>query len=522
VSPPFLVGSPALGPHLYGRSAQIEALMEGHWTWVCSQRRMGKTSLLHRVRERLEAAGAISLFFDLVFVPSGAGPRELVRRFLLENAKKISEVLGPARLDTELGQLSPAEALTELARRLSATGRRVAFIWDEAEKLIQLEAQEPFLDALGAGLMGVPQFQMLLGASQVLSDLLSGGLSQSSYLGHFRWMPLRGLEPQDAEALLMGAQVPGWKSPLPAIIIEQVLRISGCHPWIVQDLGYRLYELTERKGERATMELLQRAYSQLAANAVMRATVEDDFSKLTAVERAVLRVVCSRQASTSIGEICHETGLEAEDVQRGIAFLSTYGYTSFGDAVGLQFEFYRKLLPAKASAQPGIPTQARCIPNRPRIFVSYSRRDTPALDELMECLRPLAHSYQLEPWIDTRIRPGEQWLREIEQALTSASAAVLLVSRAFMDSPFIREVEVPRLLRSASRNRCRILVVHVEPSPVADVSFDIDGEHFSLSSYQAVNDPKRTLSEVPPGPERARLIVEMARKIIAEARNTGT
>ena len=91
---------------------------------------------------------------------------------------------------------------------------------------------------------------------------------------------------------------------------------------------------------------------------------------------------------------------------------------------------------------------------KPTVFICYSREDNQGkaresrwLDLVTKHLRVYALQDRLDIWSDERIATGADWLQEIESALESASAAILLVSVDFLISKFIREREVPRLLQ---------------------------------------------------------------------------
>jgi tetratricopeptide (TPR) repeat protein len=98
---------------------------------------------------------------------------------------------------------------------------------------------------------------------------------------------------------------------------------------------------------------------------------------------------------------------------------------------------------------------------QPEVFVSYSHRDEPWKDRLVEHLAGLETEGRLAVWDDRRIAAGGDWYAEIERALASARVAVLLVTRHFLRSPFIREVEVPRLLERRQREGLHVVPVIV-------------------------------------------------------------
>jgi hypothetical protein len=126
-----------------------------------------------------------------------------------------------------------------------------------------------------------------------------------------------------------------------------------------------------------------------------------------------------------------------------------------------------------------------------RVFVSYSHADREYLDRLLVHLKPLERDGRLDLWVDTQLRPGDKWQKAIENALTKATAAVLLVSADFMASDFIINNELPPLLRSAEERGTRIIPLLVKPS-----RFSRDS---TLKHFQAANDPKRPLALLPHG-----------------------
>jgi hypothetical protein len=80
------------------------------------------------------------------------------------------------------------------------------------------------------------------------------------------------------------------------------------------------------------------------------------------------------------------------------------------------------------------------------------------------------------------------WLKEIENALTAANVAVLLVSADFLASEFIMSVEVMSLLSKADAAGCHIIPVILRPCRFSDIH--------PLQRFQAINSPKRPLAKL--------------------------
>jgi hypothetical protein len=59
--------------------------------------------------------------------------------------------------------------------------------------------------------------------------------------------------------------------------------------------------------------------------------------------------------------------------------------------------------------------------------------------------------YRFEFWQDSVILPGETWIKEIRNALGRCSLGLLLVSPAFLASPFITEEELQKFVGESSK-----------------------------------------------------------------------
>jgi internalin A len=98
--------------------------------------------------------------------------------------------------------------------------------------------------------------------------------------------------------------------------------------------------------------------------------------------------------------------------------------------------------------------------------------------ELKKWLKPLEQRDLITVWDDQKIKAGSEWRHEIEKALASAKAAVLLISIDFLNSEFIANNELPQLLNAAQQRGLHIFWIAVRPSMVDETA---------IGKYQAAH-----------------------------------
>jgi len=98
-----------------------------------------------------------------------------------------------------------------------------------------------------------------------------------------------------------------------------------------------------------------------------------------------------------------------------------------------------------------------------QVFICYSRKDKKWKDRIVKHLTLLEMQDELIAWDDGKIKPGANWEEEIEQALSRATVALLLVSADFLISDFITKKEIPTLLKKHQEKGVTILPVLLYP-----------------------------------------------------------
>jgi TIR domain len=139
------------------------------------------------------------------------------------------------------------------------------------------------------------------------------------------------------------------------------------------------------------------------------------------------------------------------------------------------------------------------------VFISYSHKDEKWLEKLKQFLRPLEDQELMRVWDDTEIRPGSDWLGEIRKALESARVAVFLLTQNFLDSPFIREKELPVLIEAAKNRGCLIFWIAVSSTTFEDSP---------LAKFQGAIPPNAPL-DLMSEPEQSKVLTEIYRKMKA-------
>jgi len=125
---------------------------------------------------------------------------------------------------------------------------------------------------------------------------------------------------------------------------------------------------------------------------------------------------------------------------------------------------------------------------RSGVFISYAHDDEPMwLDGLLAHLRPLEQIHGLAVWTDRDIMPGDLWHLTIQNALDRAQVGVMLVSPAFLDSDYVRNDELPKMLRNAESEGLKIFWVPiVRTDPKAN----------PITKFQAAHAPDKPLAEL--------------------------
>ncbi|WP_215610631.1 toll/interleukin-1 receptor domain-containing protein [Leptothoe spongobia] len=84
-------------------------------------------------------------------------------------------------------------------------------------------------------------------------------------------------------------------------------------------------------------------------------------------------------------------------------------------------------------------------------------------DKLIKMLAGLQQHKLVEAWEDRQIRPGDDWHQEIQKAMNECDLAILLISADFINSRFINEEEVPKLLARRQAEGMWVVPIIIRP-----------------------------------------------------------
>jgi len=151
-----------------------------------------------------------------------------------------------------------------------------------------------------------------------------------------------------------------------------------------------------------------------------------------------------------------------------------------------------------------VPVDTTTLPVRNKVFISYSHQDKVWLERLKTIINPVVGGEKLAIWDDTRIKTGVKWKEEIENAIATAKVAVLLVSDNFLNSRFIADHELPRLLNAAKQDNLTIFWV-----PISHCLY----QSTEIADYQAAHNPDEPLDSLNVS-KRKKVLAEIGKNIM--------
>ncbi len=138
----------------------------------------------------------------------------------------------------------------------------------------------------------------------------------------------------------------------------------------------------------------------------------------------------------------------------------------------------------------------------PSIFICYSHQDKGWRDRLLKFLEPLNDEEKIV-WSDLDIQPGDIWDEKIKDSLSQVTIAMVLVSQDLLNSRYVKNEELPRILKRREEEGVVIIPIFLRHSTVKSVSFKYTNEEgieqrFYLHQFQSPsnNSPSNPLCDL--------------------------
>jgi hypothetical protein len=275
----------------YDRQGLIEHLLTAPDSaiWVVGTRRMGKTSLLRQIEFLADRADSrlVPLFWDLQGCDN---PGDLTSDLLLaiEDAAPRFAALD---LDVDLAALHSEDAvgvLRRLSRALVRRDRQLLLLVDEAEVLVQVIQSDPAWLAKMRKAMQEGHLRTIIASTKLLTQLTdqSAGWVTSPFLFGFRMVTLWPLRREGAIHLVRQTQGPSTVRVKNAVL-EDILRATNHHPYLVQYLCERLY-VCDETGKGYLRPVVD---ADLDVDHILASFFALDYQRIAALERRLLLTV---------------------------------------------------------------------------------------------------------------------------------------------------------------------------------------------------------------------------------------
>ena len=149
-----------------------------------------------------------------------------------------------------------------------------------------------------------------------------------------------------------------------------------------------------------------------------------------------------------------------------------------------------------------------------KVFISYSHVNKRYCEEVRRVLETVP-SIQQALWFDEKnISISDKFNPAIRQAMEESCIGILLLSTDFFLSPYIKQNELPYLLRRAEQKTLKLACIYVTaiPKGAFQRTIDIDGQPrtVSIKEYIGANSPGKPLEALWRKSQRQKVYVELA------------
>ena len=120
-----------------------------------------------------------------------------------------------------------------------------------------------------------------------------------------------------------------------------------------------------------------------------------------------------------------------------------------------------------------------------KVAISYAHEDKGDFKELLNILKILDREGAVKHWIDDDILPGSEWETEIKRAFLDADIILFIVSRHFLASDYIINVEMKISLERYENKECTVIPIFLK-------SCYLPEEH-KILSIKGANTPEQPI-----------------------------
>jgi len=237
---PYIVGSPVLSSHLYGRDELIQRCYHdvNNNIWLLGRRRSGKTSVLYAIEEfALEKKEWFPVYVTLEDCFGDADIKKSFLRDLRNNLRRFElneEYQPPAE------EHSFADLVDDICEWLNERDIGLLLLLDEFENMEALGEEGIRLDAKLRVVLGGRKLRlrMIIAASRVLR---TQKLVTSPFIGLFRVEYIGAISEAEGKNLILQEKNPEIEIRVDDKVIDKILDVTACEPYLCQYLCNKLY-----------------------------------------------------------------------------------------------------------------------------------------------------------------------------------------------------------------------------------------------------------------------------------------
>jgi hypothetical protein len=315
-----------------------QALDQQHYHptfFLTGERRVGKSSTLNQLPNLLSVR-YVPIVLDLQFRGKSSSTSDFLWSIADEAAREL-ERQGISLKKLEYATLKEASReneaaiyrsfdlwLRELEHVLTQADRVLLLAFDEFEKLEEAGRQRYFdlhllLDWFRCTIQHSTRLAFLFSGVKHLGEM---GASWSGYFVNVETLRVSFLRPAEAYRLIT-KPVPDYPSEqiFGEGVVEEIMRVSGCHPFLVQAVGSKLIDyLNIHNRDWAEVRDVAVAVDQVLEN-WWSTYFQDLWERTSLDQRACLLVLKERDRSSAL-EIAAESNLDLKAVRKALHLLS--------------------------------------------------------------------------------------------------------------------------------------------------------------------------------------------------------